>query len=43
LLKEVRSETKRLNESSAELARAMAEADPTALECFPEGSSAEEN
>jgi len=43
LLKEVRSETKRLNESSAELARAMAEADPTALECFPEGSSAEKN
>lgn len=39
LLSELRSETKLLNESSAELARAMAEAEPETLECFPEGLS----
>jgi hypothetical protein len=37
LLNEIRSETKLLNESSAELARAMAETEPQTLECFPEG------
>jgi hypothetical protein len=37
LLNDIRSEAKRLNESSAELARAMAETDPESLECFPEG------
>ena len=39
LLNDIRNEAARANESAAELARAMAEADPEALECSPDGIS----
>jgi hypothetical protein len=39
LVEETRSDVKRLQGDGAELARVMAEADPLALECFPEGTT----
>jgi hypothetical protein len=39
ILADVRSDVARLNASAAELERTMGEANPLALECFPDGAS----